>query len=96
LQDLTKIYPNWDFWIENIPSGNTVLQQVVEEEEAGGGRALEIFCGRASVWPASGTATAAKPHRLGLALVCVAVGGRTTQVLRWYPVSNLKEKERFC
>jgi hypothetical protein len=20
----SKIYPNWDFWFENIPSGNTV------------------------------------------------------------------------
>jgi hypothetical protein len=22
----TKIYPNWDFWFENVPSGNTAWQ----------------------------------------------------------------------
>jgi hypothetical protein len=22
----TKIYPNWDFWFENIPSGNPALK----------------------------------------------------------------------
>jgi hypothetical protein len=23
----SKIYPNWDFWFENIPSGNPVLER---------------------------------------------------------------------
>jgi hypothetical protein len=23
----TKIYPNWDFWFQNIPSGNPALAQ---------------------------------------------------------------------
>jgi hypothetical protein len=23
----SKIYPNWDFWFENTPSGNPVWQQ---------------------------------------------------------------------
>jgi hypothetical protein len=22
---LSKIYPNWDFWFENIPSGNPAM-----------------------------------------------------------------------
>jgi hypothetical protein len=25
LQDTPKIFPNWDFWFENIPSGNRAL-----------------------------------------------------------------------
>jgi hypothetical protein len=25
LQDPPKFYPNWDFWFENIPSGNPAL-----------------------------------------------------------------------
>jgi hypothetical protein len=24
MRDTTKIYPNWDFWFENTPSGNPV------------------------------------------------------------------------
>jgi hypothetical protein len=25
---LTKFYPNWDFWFENVPSGNPELHQM--------------------------------------------------------------------
>jgi hypothetical protein len=25
----SKIYPNWDFWFENIPSGNSVGEDLI-------------------------------------------------------------------
>jgi hypothetical protein len=31
-----KIYPKWDYWFENIPSGNPAQQ--VKIERVGGGR----------------------------------------------------------
>jgi hypothetical protein len=32
----SKIYPNWEFWSENIPSGNPVLAKVAYNTISGG------------------------------------------------------------
>jgi hypothetical protein len=31
----SKIYPNWDFWFENKPSGNPAVETTVEETLSG-------------------------------------------------------------
>jgi hypothetical protein len=40
LQDSTKFYPNWDYWFENIPSGNP------DEMSAGVGRATQKYASK--------------------------------------------------
>jgi hypothetical protein len=38
----SKIYPSWDFWFENIPSGNLVPNNVQLQLETSRGRRFPV------------------------------------------------------